>query len=108
MKSGDYLLKAEHVAAGSKPPNLWLIDGYRRIDCLNLICKKVDYGDIVVLDDALDYGEFLLQQRSWTIKRFAQPHPHKGIPINHKKYGHFRNTVRKIHADTKETWVCQV
>jgi hypothetical protein len=85
--------------------NLWLIDGYRRIDCLALVEKQVRPGDIVVLDDALDYAEHLLDG-PWKIKRFAQPHPHTGIPINHKKYGHLRNTVRKVHADTKETWVC--
>jgi hypothetical protein len=85
--------------------NLWLIDGFRRIDCLALVEKQVRPGDIVVLDDALDYAEHLLDG-PWKIKRFAQPHPHAGIPINHKKYGHRLNTVRKVHADTKETWVC--
>ena len=88
-------------------PNLWLIDGYRRIDCLALVEEEVGRGHLVVLDDALDYAEHLLTGR-WKIRRFAMPHPHAGIPINHKKYGRHRNTVRKVHADTKETWVCRV
>lgn len=87
-------------------PMLWLIDGYRRIDCLAVVEKRAQEGDIVVLDDALDYAEHLLDKVEFgLIQRFAQPHPHAGIPINHTKYGHLRNTVRKVHADTKETWV---
>jgi hypothetical protein len=85
-------------------PMLFLIDGYRRIDCLEFVKRYAQDGNIVVLDDALDYAEHLLDGPH-KIRRFAQPHPHAGIPINHKKYGHLRNTVRKVHADTKETWV---
>lgn len=87
-------------------PNLWLIDGYRRIDCLAAVEMRAQEGDIVVLDDAIDYAEHKLGAH--VIDRFAQPHPHAGIPINHKKYGHLRNTVRQVHADTKETWIWQV
>lgn len=88
-------------------PMLWLIDGYRRIDCMAVVEKNARGGDIVVLDDALDYAEHLLDG-DWEIMRFEMPHPHAGIPINHKKYGAYRNTVRKVHADTKETWVIRV
>jgi hypothetical protein len=88
---------------------LWLIDGFRRIDCLAVVEQHAEEGNIVVLDDALDYAEHLLDKVEFgRIKRFAQPHPHAGIPINHKKYGWMRNTVRKVHADTKETWVWTV
>jgi predicted O-methyltransferase YrrM len=94
----DFIL--EHI-------DLWVIDGYRRIDCLEKVEELVQPGDIVVMDDALDYAEHM--EAKWTrVKRFAQPHPHAGIPINHAKYGALRNTVRKVHADTKETWVWRV
>jgi hypothetical protein len=95
-------LEVPKIALGS--PDVWLIDGFRRIDCLAQLEKFATHDCIVVLDDALDYAEHLLDGPH-KIRRFAQPHPHAGIPINHKKYGHLRNTVRKVHADTKETWV---
>ncbi len=89
--------------------NLYLIDGYNRIDCMEKVQQIALRGDIVVCDDALDYAEHMLPlMGEGEIHRFAQPHPHAGIPINHKKYGHLRNTVRKVHADTKETWIWQV
>lgn len=86
---------------------LWLVDGYRRIDCLETVRRHAQAGDLVVLDDAMDYAQDLLKG-DWKIKRFKRPHPYAGIPINHKKYGHLRNTVLKVHAEHKETWVCQV
>jgi hypothetical protein len=91
--------------------NLWLIDGYRRIDCLKVVDNLKKSGDIVVADDALDYCEHVLSDGDFTwgtLKRFAQPHPHAGIPINPAKYSHLRNTVRKVHADTTDTWVWRV
>ncbi|HEX9640773.1 MAG TPA: hypothetical protein VGB13_05620, partial [Candidatus Krumholzibacteria bacterium] len=58
----------------SSLPMVYLIDGYRRIDCLAVVEKSASPGDIVVLDDALDYAEHLLDGPH-KIRRFAQPHP---------------------------------
>lgn len=86
-------------------PDLWLIDGYKRIDCLELVERQVKEGDIVVLDDALDYCEHLLIVEN-DIKRFAMPHRLAGKPMT--KSTPYRNTVRTHHAATKETWIWQV
>lgn len=86
-------------------PNLWLIDGMRRIDCLALVEKHAKEGDIVVLDDAMDYARHLVGVQYFAA--FTMPHPHAGIPINHAKYGHQRNTNQKVHPPNKETWICK-
>lgn len=85
--------------------NLWLIDGFRRIDCLELVERKVRSGDIVVADDALDYAEHLLSYQSLDIHRFAMPHPHAGIPCQSRRNKLDRNTVRTHAPETKETWI---
>lgn len=87
--------------------HLYLIDGFRRIDCLKVVEDRAQKGDIVVLDDALDYGEHLLDG-PWEIKRFAQPHPHAGIPMVSSKHKLWRNSVRTHHPLNKETWVATV
>lgn len=107
FESGDYLLKAQHVASGSEPPTMWLIDGFRRIDCLALVRELVSPGDLVVLDDALDYAEDVLTGH-WTIERFAMEHPHAGKLCKSAYNDRLRNTVRTHAPETKETWVIQV
>ena len=88
---------------------VWLIDGYRRIDCLAYVEDWADAGDIVVCDDALDYAEHLLvPDLVDDIKRFAMPHPYAGTPIDQARHKKDRNTVRTHHAMTKETWIWQV
>jgi predicted O-methyltransferase YrrM len=84
---------------------VWLIDGYRRIDCLELVEKLVRPGDIVVCDDSADYLDGRAPSHA---KTFSQPHPHAGIPINHAKYGALRNTLLKVHHDTKDTTIWRV
>jgi hypothetical protein len=86
-------------------PTLWLIDGYRRIDCLAKVMEKRTEGDIVVMDDALDYAEHLLKHWRGKIERFAMPHPYAGTPIDQARHKKQRNTVRTHHAMTKETWI---
>lgn len=100
----------EYVTCSGESSNwgnvLWLIDGYNRIGCLELVMNVKDPGDIIVLDDALDYAEHLLPNDK--IKRFTQPHPYAGKPVNQDKKKRWRNTVHDVHTDTKETWVWQV
>ena len=87
--------------------HVWLIDGYRRIDCLDYALRKADEGDIVVCDDALDYAEHLLYKVEF-IHRFDMPHPHAGLPCVSAKNTRDRNTVRTHAPATKETWVWRV
>ena len=88
-------------------PTLWLIDGYRRIDCLERVKSKATLGDIVVMDDALDYAAHLLEHHKIEA-RFSRPHPHAGLPCNSAKNTRDRNTVRTHAPKTKETWIWQV
>jgi hypothetical protein len=104
FESGEYI---DLVEIAKPTPNLWLIDGYKRIDCLELVLRKRNYGDIVVLDDALDYAEHLLVVEN-DIHRFAMPHPHAGLPITSPKHKIWRNTVRTHAPATKETFVWRV
>lgn len=95
----------DYVALHSDfPIDLWLIDGYRRIDCLAVVEKCAKGGDIVVCDDAADY----LVNKPAHAKTFSIPHPYAGIPINHRKYGHIRNTTLKVHHATKDTVIWRV
>lgn len=86
---------------------VWLVDGYRRIDVIKVVVEMAEKGDIVVLDDAMDYAEHLLDG-PWKIERFKIPHPHAGVPLTSSKHKVWRNSVRKTHALYKETWVCVV
>lgn len=88
-------------------PTLWLIDGFRRIDCLKYVEINSEISDIVVLDDALDYAEHLLSTLA-DIKRFAMPHPHAGEKITNPKHRLWCNTVRTHAPETKETWIWRV
>lgn len=98
----DYLDDVELV---NPKPNLWLIDGYRRIDCLKIVERLAHSGDIVVCDDALDYAEYLLSFQSLDIHRFAMPHPQAGEKITNPKHKVWCNTVRTHAPQTKETWI---
>jgi len=84
-------------------PYVWLIDGYNRIDCLAYVLENSREGDIIVLDDAMDYAQHLLPDPK--IHRFKQPHPYAGTLIRTPPY---RNTVLTHHAATKETWLWSV
>lgn len=88
-------------------PTVWLIDGYRRIDCFETVIGRMKSGDVVVLDDALDYAESLAED-GITLHKFSKPHPYAGTPINQKQHAKSRNTVRKNHAMTKDTWMWRV
>jgi hypothetical protein len=86
-------------------PNLWLIDGYRRIECFEEVLDIAKPGDIIVCDDSADYLDGRAPAHA---KTFSQPHPHAGIKINHKKYGHLKNSLLKVHHATKDTTVWEV
>ncbi len=84
----------------NRRPNVYLIDGYQRPECLALMLETAFSDDIIVCDDALDYCDHLpsLEQ----ITRFWMPHPCKGTPYN-------KNFHRQgMHPDTKETWIWRV
>lgn len=98
--SPDYVHCVDEINSGVEV-SLWLIDGYNRIGCLAKMLEKMQTGDIVVLDDALDYAEHLLGPTR-NISCYKMPHPYAGTPIKTPPY---RNTVRTHHALTKETWV---
>ncbi len=83
--------------------NVYLIDGYQRINCLEKTLELCKAGDIIVLDDALDYAadmEFLA-----TIESFRMPHPSAWLPIPKSNHG---NTKLKVHAEFKETWILEM
>lgn len=101
---GAYYVEVPRLIAPR--PSLWLIDGFRRIDCLIEVRKMARSGDIVVLDDALDYGAALMD--AVPIERFQMPHPYAGTPITSPKHKEWRNTELKAHPLTKETWLWQV
>ena len=98
-----------HNLERSPQPHVWLIDGYKRIKCLNYALRNAKDGDIMVCDDALDYaGPLLHRLTPGCLKHFAMPHPYAGTPIDvarHKPHG---NTIRTHHAMTKETWIWRV
>jgi hypothetical protein len=83
-------------------PNLWLIDGYKRIECFEEVLDLAKPGDIIVCDDSADYLDGRAPAHA---KTFSQPHPHAGIPINHKKYGKLGNSLLKVHHATKDTTI---
>lgn len=85
-------------------PTLWLIDGYRRIDCLERVLSKATPDDIIVCDDALDYATGM-KGAGRDIHSFEMPHPHAGLPCVSVKNTRDRNTVRKTAPATKETWI---
>lgn len=87
-------------------PTLWLIDGYKRIDCLELVLRKRKDDDIIVMDDALDYAGDLADLTR--IEKFAMPHPHAGLPCVSDKNKRDRNTKRTHAPATKETWIWRV
>ena len=87
-------------------PTLWLIDGYRRIDCLALVERKVKDGDVVVMDDALDYAAHLKPfDEIGDMRCFSMPHPHAGLSCVSPKNKLHGNTKRKTAPATKETWI---
>lgn len=83
-------------------PNVFLIDGYLRPECLALVLEEAFGGDIIVCDDALDYADVIEQRdstRRGVIHKFAMPHPCKGT--DYAKDFHRQGR----HPGTKETWV---
>ena len=80
-------------------PNVYLIDGYLRPECLEKTLGRSRTGDIIVCDDALDY---MGDDAYGDVHKFKMPHPNKGEPYG--KTFHRQG----MHPDTKETWVWRV
>ena len=75
---------------------VYIIDGLFRPRCFELAYGVADEGDIIVMDDALDYmTEFAEVEGMKDWESFKEPHPYAGTP---KKDG-------TPHPDTKETWI---
>lgn len=84
-------------------PNVYLIDGYLRPECLKKTMERARKDDIIVCDDALDYcGHLKGLPSSWA--KFTMPHPSAGKKITRDR----GNSVLTHHAMTKETWIWQV
>lgn len=85
--------------------NVYLIDGYQRINCLAKMMDLLRRGDIIVLDDALDYARWANFQPNFSSQAFRMPHPSAGKPIPSTDHG---NSKLKVHAEFKETWIIKV
>ena len=83
--------------------NVYLIDGYQRINCLKKVTELRQPGDIIVMDDALDYADST--EFGTIVRRFRMPHPSAGLPIPKSNHG---NTNREVHAQFKETWIVKM
>ncbi len=83
----------------NRRPNVYLIDGYQRPECLALVMQEALSDDIIVCDDALDFAEWVDPEH---IHKFAMPHPNKGT-----RYGPSFHR-QGFHPDTKETWIWSV
>jgi hypothetical protein len=97
-------------------PTVFLIDGYLRPECLKKVLEIAEPGNIIVLDDALDYTEvdrrvvmstFLTREemphdlsppRPPMGEAHRMPHPHRGQ----------KNMFGIRSPDFKETWVWKV
>lgn len=88
-----------------KGADVYLIDGYQRIDCLKKVKPLLSPGNILVLDDALDY---VADWKPSTVQVFSMPHPYRGKRVTKSLW---RNTYLKVgdlHHKTKETWIWRV
>jgi hypothetical protein len=86
-------------------PHVWLIDGFKRIDCLAYVLERAQADDIVVCDDSADYLDGKDPDYAET---FSQPHPHAGLPITSPKHKVWRNTLLTHHHATKDTTIWRV
>lgn len=99
--SERYVEMASMVAAlpGTR---VWIIDGCQRVKCLFFALNiLVSPGDILVMDDALDYVD---DWRPPGVEVFAMPHPLAGKPVTHNRWGSTTLKVGDLHHETKETW----
>ncbi len=88
-----------------RPLSVYLIDGYRRIECLDKALEVIGPGGILVLDDALDYvGDW----KPPGVVKFSMPHPYAGKRVERNQWGNTLLKVGDLHHDTKETWIWKV
>lgn len=86
-------------------PTVYLIDGYQRPECLELVMELAQPGDLVVCDDALDYIDLVEELHLGEDAKyhtFSEEHPYKGT--DYAKDFHRQGP----HPDTKETWIWRV
>jgi hypothetical protein len=94
----DWMMRYVNAVEIVRDPDVWLIDGYLRPECLEKAKRLAMSGNIIVLDDALDYvGDQKRPHSPWG-QVFQMPHPNKGE----------RNLWGKMSPNLKETWVYKV
>jgi hypothetical protein len=74
---------------------VYIIDGLFRPDCFELAYAYAESGDIIVMDDALDYMVDILTEGMDGMVIFRDPHPYAGTP---RRDG-------TPHPEFKETWI---
>ncbi len=85
--------------------DVYLIDGYQRIKCLEQAIEVSTPGNLLVLDDALDYvGDW----HPPSVKVFSMPHPYAGKKVTKNLWGNTYLKVGDLHHEMKETWVWRV
>ncbi len=90
---------------GINTVDVFLIDGYRRIECLDKALERIGPRGILVLDDALDYvGDWKLPG----VEVFSMPHPLAGKKVERHPWGNTLLKVGDLHHETKETWIWKV
>lgn len=84
------------------PFSVYLIDGYQRIKCLRKALEVIKPGNLLVLDDALDYvGDW----HPPSVKVFSMLHPNAGKKVTRNLWGNTHLKVGDLHHETKDTWV---
>lgn len=89
----------------AQPVDVYLIDGFQRIACLKLVLEECKTGNIIVMDDALDYAG------DWKppgVEVFSMPHPYAGKKVTRNPWGNTLLKVGDLHHETKETWIWKV
>ena len=97
-------------------PTVFLVDGYLRPECLKKVIQIYKHGDIIVLDDALDYTDV---ERRVAMSTFLarEDFPHDLPPpkppegevhrMLHPNRGE-KNMYGLMSPDFKETWIWRV
>ena len=85
--------------------SVYLIDGYRRIECFEKLKTIWRPGNVILLDDALDYVGGWFPEG---VKVFSMPHPLAGKKVTRNLWGNTHLKVGDLHHETKETWVWRV
>lgn len=87
-------------------PEVYIIDGYQRPECLRFLMRTIRDGDIMVCDDAGDYLHAcpLRIGDGEKLHTFSTPHPYAGKKITRPR----GNSLLTHHAPTKDTVIWRV